>query len=72
MRLRALLLAPLFVAGCAGGGHAAPKLDGVYQATVRNPGHHAIRTVWLDAATGRFRVRTVFRHIGSATPSRQR
>jgi hypothetical protein len=67
MRLRALLLAPLFVAGCA-----APKLDGVYQATVRNPGHHAIRTVWLDAATGRFRVRTVFRHIGSATPSRQR
>jgi hypothetical protein len=68
MRLRGVLVAPLVLAGCAGGGHAAPKVDGVYEATVRDPGHHAIRTVWLDAATGRFRVQTVFRDIGSATP----
>ena len=65
MRLRGLLLVPLVLAGCTGGGHAAPKLHGVYRATVRDPGHHAIRTVWLDAVTGRFRVRTVFSKVGT-------
>jgi hypothetical protein len=54
---------PLVLAGCAGGGHAAPKLHGVYRATIRDTRHHAVRTVWLDAATGRFRIRTVFRGI---------
>jgi hypothetical protein len=60
MRLRGLLLMPHVLAGCAGG-HATPKLHGVYRATIRDARHHAVRTVWLDAATGRFRVRTVFR-----------
>ena len=63
MRPRGLLVAPLVLAGCAGGGHAAPKLHGVYRATIRDARHHAVRTIWLDAGTGRFRVRTVFRRI---------
>jgi hypothetical protein len=66
MRLRGLLVAPIVLAGCAGGGHAAPKVQGVYRATVRDPGEHAIRTVWLDARTGRFRVRTVFHSVGTS------
>ena len=66
MRIRGLLVAPLVLAGCAGGGHATPKPQGVYRATVRDPAHHAIRTVWLDAATDRFPVRTVFQGIAGA------
>ena len=64
MRLRGLLVTPIVLAGCiGGGGHAAPALHGVYRATIRDAGHHAVRTVWLDAGTGRFRIRTVFRGI---------
>ena len=61
MRLVGLLVTPLVLAGCAGDGHAAPARHGIYRATIRDARHHAVRTVWLDAATGRFRVRTVFR-----------
>jgi hypothetical protein len=64
MRLRGLLMVPLVLAGCSGGGHAAPKVHGVYRATIRDTRSHAIRTVWLDAGTGRFRVRTVFHGKG--------
>jgi len=63
MRLRGLLVAPLVVAGCSGGGHATPRLHGVYRATIRDARDHAVRTVWLDAGTGRFRVRTVFPRV---------
>jgi hypothetical protein len=63
VRLRGLLVAPLVVAGCSGGAHATPKLHGIYRATIRDARDHAVRTIWLDAGTGRFRVKTVFRRI---------
>jgi hypothetical protein len=73
MRLvRAGFLASLVVAaGCAGGHHRAapdpfpPQPPGVYVARVvvrpGSPGQaRAATTAWLDTATGRFRVRTVY------------
>jgi len=67
MRLRGLLVAPLVLAGCAGGGHAAPKLHGVYEARVTVGSTQ--RTVWLDLTGGRFRVSTPAGHRRIVTVS---
>ncbi|HEY7257419.1 MAG TPA: hypothetical protein VH459_00040 [Gaiellales bacterium] len=67
MRLRGLVIAPLVLAGCAGGGHAAPKPHGVYEAHVTVGG--AERTVWLDLTAGRFRVSTPSGHRRIVTVS---
>ena len=55
MRLVGLLVAPLVVAGCAGGGHTGPARHGIYEAKV-TVGTSGTRTVWLDVDSGRFRV----------------
>jgi hypothetical protein len=67
MRLRGLLVAPIVLAGCAGGGHAAHRIQGVYEARVTVRG--AERTVWLDLTTGRFRVSSPAGHRRVVTVS---
>jgi len=68
--LRLLLLAPLVLAGCSGGGHATPTTPtppGVYEAKVTVAGVE--RTVWLDLAGSRFRVSTASGHRRVVTVS---
>src|SRR5919197_3649217 len=56
MRLRIVACAALLAGACAGGHQAHPA--GVYEARVTT-GHGPVQVVWLDRASGRFRVRTV-------------
>lgn len=66
MRLVGLLVAPLVVAGCAGGGHTSPAPHGIYEAKV-TVGTSGTRTVWLDVDGGRFRVSLATGHGRKAT-----
>jgi hypothetical protein len=65
MRLVGLLVAPLVVAGCAGGGHTSPAPHGIYEAKV-TVGTSGTRTVWLDVDGGRFRVSLATQTTGTS------
>jgi hypothetical protein len=68
MRRLGLLLAPLVLAGCMGGGTAKPAPHGIYQADV-TLGAGPTHTVWLDVDSGRFRAAVSGGHGRKVTTS---
>ena len=52
MRLVGLLVAPLVVAGCAGGGHTGPAPHGIYEAKVTVGTSGGARCGWTSTVAG--------------------